>query len=104
MNKDAGKQVQKLFHNVHIGNDKSRMTLSNSNTFLAKSSQMHFHYWKNLCISIRISLKFVPWDTIHNTSVLVQVMAWRRTGTKPLPDNGDQVHRRIYAALGGDEF
>ena len=48
MNKGAGKHVQKLFHNVHIGNDKSRMTLSNSNTFLAKSSQMHFHYWKPL--------------------------------------------------------
>ena len=37
-------------------------------------------------ISIRNSLKFVPKGPINNKSALVQVMAWRRTGAKPLPE------------------
>ena len=36
-------------------------------------------------ISIIISLKFVPEGPIDNKATLVQVMAWRRTGDKPLP-------------------
>ena len=36
------------------------------------------------CILIKISLKFVPKDLINNKSAMVQVMAWRRTGGKPL--------------------
>ena len=35
-------------------------------------------------ILIRISLKFVLKVPIDNKSVLVQVMAWRRKGDKPL--------------------
>ena len=38
------------------------------------------------CISIRISLKFVAKGPIDDKSTLVQVMAWRRTGNKPLPE------------------
>ena len=38
------------------------------------------------CISIRISLKFVPGGPIGNMPALVQVMAWCRTGDKPLPE------------------
>ena len=38
------------------------------------------------CIWIRISMKFVPKRPIDNKSALVQVMAWRRTGDKPLPE------------------
>ena len=37
-------------------------------------------------IPIQISLKLVPWSPIDNKSALVQVMAWRRTGDKPLPE------------------
>ena len=37
-------------------------------------------------ILIGISLKFVPRSLIDNKSALVQVMAWRRTGDKPLPE------------------
>ena len=37
-------------------------------------------------ILILISLKFVPEGTIDNKSVLVQVMAWRLTGDKPLAE------------------
>ena len=37
-------------------------------------------------ISIRIWLKFVPKGPIDNKPALVQVMAWRLTGDKPLPE------------------
>ena len=36
-------------------------------------------------ISIRFSLKFVPKNLIENKPALVEVMAWRRIGAKPLP-------------------
>ena len=41
---------------------------------------------ENFCISIQISLRFVPKDPSDNKSSLVQVMAWRRTGDKPLSE------------------
>ena len=41
---------------------------------------------ENDWISIKISLKFVPRSPIDNKPALVQVMAWRRTGDKPLPE------------------
>ena len=41
---------------------------------------------ETFCILIRISLKFLLKDPIDNKSALVQVMAWRRTGDKPLPE------------------
>ena len=37
-------------------------------------------------IAVRISLKFVPRSLIDNKLALFQVMAWRRTGDKPLPE------------------
>ena len=37
-------------------------------------------------ILIRISLNFVPDGPIDNKLALVQVMAWRRTGDKPLSE------------------
>ena len=41
---------------------------------------------EKLRIFIPISLKFVPKGPIDNKSELVQVMAWPRTGDKPLPE------------------
>ena len=41
---------------------------------------------KNYSILILISLKFAPNGVIDNKATLVQVMAWRRKGDKPLPD------------------
>ena len=41
---------------------------------------------ENVWISIRISLKFVPWGPNNNFQALVQIMAWRRPGAKPLPE------------------
>ena len=41
---------------------------------------------ENVWISINISLKFVPRGPINNILTLVQVMAWRRPGDKPLSE------------------
>ena len=39
---------------------------------------------ENVWIPIQISRKFVPQSPIHNIPSLVQIMAWRRPGDKPL--------------------
>ena len=41
---------------------------------------------ENVRISIKISLKFVPKGPINNNPALVQIMAWRRSGDKPLTE------------------
>ena len=41
---------------------------------------------ENVRISIKISLKFVPKGPINNNPALVQIMAWRRSGDKPLSE------------------
>ena len=46
---------------------------------------MHFIN-ENVWFPIKISLKFVPWGLINNIPALVQIMAWRRPGDKPLSE------------------
>ena len=41
---------------------------------------------ENVWILIKISLKFVPKGPINNIPALVQIMAWRRSGDKPLSE------------------
>ena len=41
---------------------------------------------ENVKISIQISPKVIPWGSIPNKLTLVQAMAWRRTGAKPLSE------------------
>ena len=41
---------------------------------------------EKFCILIEISMKFVPKGPIDNNSALIQVMAWSRTGDKPLSE------------------
>ena len=41
---------------------------------------------ENVWIPIKISLKFVSKDPINNNPALVQIMAWRRPGDKPLSE------------------
>ena len=38
------------------------------------------------CITIKISLKFAPKGPINNNPALVQIMAWRQSGDKPLSE------------------
>ena len=42
---------------------------------------------ENIWIRIKISLKFVPKDPINSIPALVQIMAWRRPGDKPLSES-----------------
>ena len=58
---------------------------------------------ENVRISIKISLKFVPKGPIDNNPALVQIMAWRRSGDKPLSEPMI-VYWRIYASLGLNEL
>ena len=44
----------------------------------------HIFLKENVWISIEISLKVFPQVPIDNKSALVQIMAWLRTGNKPL--------------------
>ena len=41
---------------------------------------------ENIWILIKISLKFVPKGPINNIPAMVQIMAWRRLGDKPLSE------------------
>ena len=41
---------------------------------------------ENLWISIKISLKFVPKGLINTIPALFQIMAWHRSGDKPLSE------------------
>ena len=56
---------------------------------------------ENVWISIKISLKFVP---KFNIPAMVQIMAWRRLGDKPLSEQFWLVYWRIYASLGLNEL
>ena len=42
---------------------------------------------ENIWISIKISLEFVPKGPIKNIPALVQIMAWRQPGNKPLSES-----------------
>ena len=39
---------------------------------------------ESVWIPVKISLKFVPGGPINNIPAMVQIMAWRRPGDKPL--------------------
>ena len=41
---------------------------------------------ENVWIPVKISLRFVPKGPVNNISALVYIMAWRRSGDKPLSE------------------
>ena len=59
---------------------------------------------KNVRISIKILLNLVPKGPINNNPALVQIMAWRRSGNKPLSEPMILVYWRIYASSGLNEL
>ena len=60
---------------------------------------------ENVRISIKISLKFVPKNPINNNPSLVQIMAWCRSGDKPLSEPMMvNLLTHIYASLGLNEL
>ena len=85
--------------------------LASVNTLWPRQNGRHFaddiFKWiflnENGWISIEISLKCVPKGPINNIPTLVQLMAWRRPGDKPLSEPMMVSYRRIYASLGLNE-
>ena len=60
---------------------------------------------ENVRISIKISLKLVPKDPIENIPSLVQIMAWRWPGAKPLSEPMMvSLLLHIYSSLGLNEL
>ena len=56
---------------------------------------------ENVLISLKISLKFVPKVQFNNIPALLQIMAWRRPGDKPLSEPMVvNLLTHIYASLG----
>ena len=54
---------------------------------------------KNIWISITISLKFVPKGPVDTIPTLVEIMAWRRPGDKPLSEPTKLDYRHICESL-----
>ena len=59
---------------------------TNGCDFVADDIFKRIFFNENVWILIKISLKYVSDGPINNKSALVQVVAWRRTGDKPLPE------------------
>ena len=74
-----------ICHDVNSG-------LASVNTLRPRKNGRHFaddlfkciFVNENAWISLKISMKFVPKFQINNIPALVQIMAWRRPGDKPL--------------------
>ena len=64
------------------------------NTLRPRQDRRHFaddiftciFFNENCCISIKFSLKYVRKGPIDNNPALVQIMAWRRSGDRPLSE------------------
>ena len=71
-----------------------RMMGSHINTFRPRQDGRHFAddiftcilFKENCCILIKFSLKYVRKGPIDNNPALAQIMAWRRSGDKPLSE------------------
>ena len=51
---------------------------------LQTTLSIFFFVCENIWISVNISLKFVPNGPVNNMPALVQIVAWRWPGDKPL--------------------
>ena len=59
---------------------------------------------EEMCILIQISSKFVPKGPINNNPALDQIMAWHRSGDKPLSEPMPTQFTNANAALGEDNL
>ena len=75
------KNVEYVFHCIWTH------SVQNGRLFADDIFKYIFLNEKFLRILIRISLTFVPGGQIDNNSASVSVMAWHRTGDKPLPES-----------------
>ena len=89
--------VHTIGHVTHPGGHSlycRQVTVNHLNTLSPRQNGRHFadyiskcvFLYENVWISIKISLKFIPKGPINNIPALVQIMAWRRPGDKPLSE------------------
>ena len=64
----------------------SMQALIFKHSFFAEDIIKYIFVNEQLCIFIRISLKFIHNGPVSPNQALVQVLAWRRTGDKPSPE------------------
>ena len=74
------------YSHFHSRSELTHPPLDKMAAILADDNFRYIFMMENDRIPIRIRLKFIPRSPIDNTTALVQVMAWRRTGDKPLPE------------------
>ena len=91
-------QIQLEFAGYEIIHRDSRwidgVTYCFFNTLRPRWNEQHFaedifksiFFYENVWIPIKISLKFVSKGPINNIPALVQIMAWRHSGDKPLSE------------------
>ena len=87
--------ISMLASNTLFDNANHTDTLLSFNTLRPRQNGRHFaddtfkriFVNENIRISIKFSLKFVPKGPINNIPALVQIMAWRRPGDKPLSES-----------------
>ena len=81
------------------------LPLSKMAVILADDISKYIFSNEDYRIPIQISLEFVPRNPIDNKPSLLQVMAWRRTGDKPLPEPMLNHFTDAYiCSLGEDEL
>ena len=61
---------------------------------------------ENICILLKILLKFVLKGWMKNIPALVQIMAWRRLGDRPIiwTNVGESTEEKQFHVLGRDHF
>ena len=92
-------EIQVLFKKMHLKMSSAKMqpsclSINVFNTLRLRQNGRRFtddifkriFLNENVRISIKISLKFVPRGPINIIPALVQIMAWRRPGDKPLSE------------------
>ena len=66
--------------------DLTHLYLDKMVTILADDTFKRIFLNENVWISLKISLKFVSKVPINNIPALIQIMAWRQPGDKPLSE------------------
>ena len=86
------KQIHQPGHCYHFPQIRHHSKLFN--TLRPRQNEQHFaddilkriFFNENVWISIKVSLIFVPKGLVNNIPALVKIMAWRRSGDKPLSE------------------
>ena len=88
---DQYKQCRNLIENmghgpqIGVGHELTHLPMDKMAVILACDIFECIFLYENDGIPIQTSLKYIPRRTIDNKPALDQIMAWRRTGDKPLP-------------------